>query len=283
MKSCDDLNVDLLRYLDNDLSEQEFKYLRAHLDTCVYCQDRLERERALSRFLHESRPLYSAPAELRIQVSAAIEEYAARGQSRWDWWRHASPLVLNWKMLVPAALVIALCLMAVPNIVQNARAASYVEAALTNHDRYLHGELGPGIRTKSPEAVTAWFADKVPFQFRLPSSEAALQANPTYELAGASLVQYRGIPAAMVHYLAPSGMVSLLVESSKAAVVAGGDESHYGALMFHYRNEGRFKVITWSAHNLSYALVSSIASSAQESCMVCHQSMADHGQFRRRP
>jgi anti-sigma factor RsiW len=283
MKLCDDLNVDLLRYLENDLSEQEFKYLRAHLDTCVYCQDRLQRERALSRFLHESRPLHSAPAELRRQISAAIEEYAARGQSRSDSWRRASPLVLNWKMLVPAALAIALCLMAVPNIVQNVRAASYVEAALTNHDRYLHGELGPGIRTKSPEAVTAWFADKLPFQFRLPSSEAALQANPTYELAGASLVQYRGIPAAMVHYLAPSGTVSLLVESSKAAVVAGGDESHYGALMFHYRNEGRFKVITWSAHNLSYALVSSIASSAQESCMVCHQSMADHGQFRRQP
>jgi anti-sigma factor (TIGR02949 family) len=283
MKSCDDLNVDLLRYLDNDLSEQELKYLRAHLDACVYCLDRLERERALSRFLHESRPLYSAPTELRIQVSAALERNSVQYQSRWDWWRRASPLVLNWKMLVPAALVIALCLMAVPNIVQNVRAASYVEAALTNHNRYLHGELRPGIRTKSPEAVTAWFADKLPFQFRLPSSEAALQANPTYELAGASLVQYRGIPAAMVVYEAASGTISLLVESSKAAVVAGGDESHYGALMFHYRNEGRFKVITWSAHNLSYALVSSIASSAQESCMVCHQSMADHGQFRRQP
>jgi hypothetical protein len=173
--------------------------------------------------------------------------------------------------------------MAVPNIVQNVRAASYVETALTNHNRYLHGELSPGIRTKSPEAVTAWFADKLAFQFRLPTSEAALQANPTYELAGASVVQYRGIPAAMVHYEARSGTISLLVESSKAAVVAGGDVSHYGALMFHYRNEGRFNVITWSAHSLSYALVSSIASSAQEPCMVCHQSMADHGQFRRQP
>jgi anti-sigma factor RsiW len=283
MNPCDDLNVDLLRYLDNDLNEQEFKYLRAHLDTCVYCEDRLERERALSRFLHESRPLYSAPAELRIQVSAVIERNSARYRSRWDWWRRASPLMLSWKMLVPAALAIALCLMAVPNIVQNVRAASYVEAALTNHNRYLHGELSPGIRTKSPEAVTAWFADKLPFQFQLPSSEAALQPSPTHELAGASLVQYRGIPAAMVVYEAPSGTISLLVESSKAAVVAGGDVSHYGALMFHYRKEGRFKVITWSAHNLSYALVSSIASSAQESCMVCHQSMADHGQFRRQP
>jgi hypothetical protein len=48
----------------------------------------------------------------------------------------------------------------------------------------------------------------------------------------------------MVVYEAPNGMISLLVESSKAAVVAGEDESHYGALMFHYRNEGRFEVIT---------------------------------------
>src|SRR5260370_41690907 len=150
MKPCDELSVDLLRYLDKDLSEPEFKYLRAHLDTCVYCEDRLERERALSRFLHESGPLYSAPAELRIQISAAIARNSARYRSRWDWWWRASPLILSWKTLVPAALMIALCLMAVPNIVQNVRAASYVEAALTNHNKYLHGELGPGIRTKSP-------------------------------------------------------------------------------------------------------------------------------------
>src|ERR1700734_556902 len=107
MKPCDDLNVDLLRYLDNDLSEQEFKYLRAHLDTCLYCQDRLERERALSRFLNESRPLYSAPAELRIQVSAAIERNSARYRSRSDSRWRASRLILSWTMLVPAALAIA--------------------------------------------------------------------------------------------------------------------------------------------------------------------------------
>ena len=124
MKPCDDLNVDLLRYLDNDLSEQEFKYLRSHLDACVFCQDQLERERALSRSLQESRPLYSAPAELRIQVSVAMERNSARYRSRWDWWRRASPLVLNWKLLVPASLVVALCLMAAPNIEQNVRAAA---------------------------------------------------------------------------------------------------------------------------------------------------------------
>lgn len=59
----------------------------------------------------------------------------------------------------------------------------------------------------------------------------------------------------MILYKGPSGIISLSVESSKSAIVAGDDEIHYGTLTFHYRNEGRFKVITWTAHNLSYALV----------------------------
>jgi anti-sigma factor RsiW len=283
MKSCDDRNIDLLRYLDHDLSGQELEYFWAHLESCAYCQSRLEQERALSRLLRESRPLYLAPTELHRRVSAAMESHSVRNRSGWNWWRRGSPLILSWKVLVPVALVMALCLIAVPNIVQNVRAASYLETAITNHNRYLNHELSPGIRTSSPEVVTAWFAGKVPFQFRLPSSEAALEATPTCKLAGASLVEYRGIPAAMMVYEAPGGMISLMVESSKAAVVAGGEEIHYGTLTFHYRNQGRLKVITWSVHNLSYALVSPVATSAQDSCMVCHQSMVDHGRFRPQP
>jgi anti-sigma factor RsiW len=283
MKSCDDRNIDLLRYLDNDLSEQEFKIYSAHLETCTHCQSRLEQERVLTRLLHESRPLYSAPTELRIRVSAAIEGNSSAYRPQWAWWRRVSPLILSWKITAPVALVIALCVIAAPNIVQNVRAASYAEAAMTNHNRYLNHELSPGLRTSSPEAVAAWFADKVPFQFRLPSLEAAIKTTPTYRLVGASLVEYRGTRAAMVVYEAPSGMISLMVESTKAAVVAGGEEIHYGTLTFHYRNEGRLKVITWTAHGLSYALVSSIASSARESCMVCHQSMLDRGHFRSQP
>jgi mycothiol system anti-sigma-R factor len=279
MNPCDDLNVDLLRYLDNDLSGEELKHFRAHLNSCAHCRDRLEREQALSSLLRDSRPLYSAPAELRVQISAAIEGHSGRDRSRRHWWRHTLPLTLSWRMLVPAALVVVFCLISLPNIVQNVRAADYVETALTNHNRYLHGELSTEIRTSSPEAVTAWFAGKVPFQFRLPSSGP--QANPTYELAGASLVEYRAGLAAMVVYKAPTETISLMVASSKSAVVAGGDEIHYGALTFHYRNKDRFKVITWSNHDLSYALVSSVASSAQESCMVCHQTMADRDRFPR--
>jgi anti-sigma factor RsiW len=228
MKSCHDRYIDLLRYLDNDLSEQKRKLCWAHLETCADCQRRLEQERVLTQFLRQSRPLYAAPAVLRTRVSTTIEQHSSAGRAQWNWWRRAAPRVSSWKTVVPAALVVALCFLVVPNVVQNVRAASYAEAAIANHNRYLNRELRVGIHTSSPEAVAAWFAGKVPFQFRLPTSEVVLDATPAYKLVGASLVGYRGTTAAMIHYEAPSGIISLMIDSSSAAVVAGGEEIHQG-------------------------------------------------------
>jgi hypothetical protein len=50
--------------------------------------------------------------------------------------------------------------------------------------------------------------------------------------------------------------------------------------VFHYFSREKFKVITWSNHGLSYALVSSLSASARQSCLVCHQNMADRDVFR---
>lgn len=80
-----------------------------------------------------------------------------------------------------------------------------------------------------------------------------------------------------------NGKISLLVASTKHTVVAGGDVVDSAGLTFHYRSHAGFKVITWSNHGLSYALVSAISGSARESCLVCHQSMADKDSFKSRP
>ena len=176
-----------------------------------------------------------------------------------------------------AALVLAF----VPNAVRQVRAANYVETAVATHRSYLDGNLALGIRSDSAEQVTSWFTGKVPFQFRLPQSTPG--DIPIYHLAGASLVSYRGSPAVLVIYEKEKERISLLVASSQSAVVDGGEEVRSGALMFHYRTNRGFKVVTWSNHGLSYALVSSVSGSARESCMVCHQSMADRQNFRSGP
>jgi len=121
---------------------------------------------------------------------------------------------------------------------------------------------------------------KVPFAFRLPAAQGS---NPLYRLAGARQLNYRGQHAALVIYETPREKISLLAASNTCAAIAGGDEVRAGNLVFHYFGREHFKVITWSNHGLSYALVSSISASARESCLVCHQNMADRDVFWTRP
>jgi anti-sigma factor RsiW len=168
----------------------------------------------------------------------------------------------------------------VPNFIRQVRAANYVDAAVANHRSYLNGQLPLGLQSSSPEQVTAWFTGKVSFAFRLPRARVTPDSQPPpYQLTGASLVNYHGKRAAFVAYQKQNEKISLLVASSDSAVVAGGDEVRSGNLIFHYRTDQGFNLVTWSNHGLSYALVSSVSSSARESCMVCHQSMADHRNF----
>jgi hypothetical protein len=165
-------------------------------------------------------------------------------------------------------------------MVRNVRAADYVETAVVEHRSYLNGSLPIGFQCGSPELVTTWFAGKVPFDFHLPAAESDAESKPAYRLTGASVVSYKGDPAALVRYETDNEKISLLVVSSKSAVIAAGDEVRFGKLTFHYHTTAGFRVITWSNHGLSYALVSSVSGPARESCLVCHQSMTDKGAFK---
>ena len=285
----DEYRVKTLCYLNDDLHGQELTDFRGHLEACADCRANMEAERQLSRLLHRSRPLYFAPAALRSRVSAIVLHHS-EPPARIGFYESTLQLLqnlvdpvrrlLNARMLALVVLLLGCLFAFVPNAVRRVRAASYVETAVAMHRSYLDGNRPLTLRTGSPELVTAWFADKVPFHFRLPNAQSAPNAPPSYRLTGASLVNYRGNSAALVIYEREGQTISLLVASSKSAVVAGGDEVRFGDLIFHSRTENGFKVITWTDHGLSYALVSNVSGSARESCLVCHQNMADHRNFR---
>ena len=289
MRACGENCARILSYLDGRLRGQELDDFRSHLEECSNCLAKVETERALSQLLHRSRPLYSAPAELRGRVAAVVEEHATSALARngvaqgvlrlRSGWADKAWRVARLRLLAASLAVAAMLLAFVPHFVRQARAADYVETAVAAHRNYLDGKLSPELQTNSPEQVTAWFNGKVPFAFRLPRPQVTLQSLPAYQLTGATLVKYRGKPAALVTYQKLTERISLLVASTDSAVVAGGDEVRTGNLIFHYRTDQRFKVVTWSNHGLSYALVSSVSGSARESCMVCHQSMADYRNF----
>jgi mycothiol system anti-sigma-R factor len=287
MNRCDEHAADILLYLRDELTGQKLDEFRDHLASCPDCRAQLEEELALSSLLRKSRPLYSAPETLRARVAATVVQElstsagvpvpvgATRLQGFLRWLSDTGKRAFGWKPVAATILLFVLGLIFVPDAAQRVRAAAYVEAATQTHRSYLNGELPVQCRSESPEAVTAWFADKTPFHFRLPASQPALHGTPAYRLTGARMVSYRGSPMALVAYETPTEKISLLVASSKSAIAAGGDEVRSGNLTFHYRRGETFEVITWSNHGLTYALVSSLPGSAQHSCLVCHQNIKD--------
>jgi anti-sigma factor RsiW len=292
MSRCEDRTSDILLYIDNALTGQKLEDFRAHLAVCSNCRERLEEELALSSLLREARPLYLAPRALRARVAAAATEQDSgfspasdrsrktRMQNLTRWSRDVIQPAFSWKPLAVMTLVLVLGLVFIPGAVERVRATDYVEAATEIHRSYLDGALPLQCRSHSPEVVTAWFAGKTPFHFQLPASQFVPNGKAVYWLTGARLVSYKGSPAALVAYETPSEKISLLVASSKSAIVAGGEEVRSGGLIFHYRSGANSEVITWTNHGLAYALVSPLTGSPQHSCLVCHQNMADQNLFK---
>ena len=275
--------LDVLLYLDNELEGEDLEDFLAHLADCAACRVLLEEERELLDLLHRSRPLYTAPDQLRARVSAALR-VSVSDHTPYRLRKPAVHLlkassrapefpVLLWTAVAVVALVFVLAVV-MPNIAQRRRAATFIDTALSTHRSYREGKLPLEIESDSPETVTAWFAGKVPFDFRLPTSQSSPNGLSTYRQVGAALVRYRGSYAALVQYAMQNEPISLLVASSRFAGAAGGEEISSRGLTFHYQTKAEFNVITWTTHGLTYALISSLHSSARQSCLVCHQNMA---------
>ena len=292
MKDCGgDYGATIELYLDKELIGSDLQEFRAHLEACAACRVELEVREELSRLLLRSRPLYSAPDSLRDRVMRTTKLLPSSAPYTPPRLRRRILKILarpvqsaggglpRWPMLVAAILLVAAGLLPIPGILRQASANSYIEAAVAAHSRSLSGSLPLEIRSESPSAVTAWFVGKVPFNFRLPDAAEQVGNDQVYRLTGGRLVNYKEGYAALVSYQMQQQTISLLVSSSKSASAAGGEEVPSGGIIFHYSRQMGFAVITWSTHGLTYALVSSLPGSGRQSCMVCHQNMANGDDF----
>jgi anti-sigma factor RsiW len=292
MKDCgDNYGASIELYLDKELIGPDLEEFRAHLEVCAACRSELEAQEELFHLLRRSRPLYSAPDALRNRVMRTTELLPSSAPYTPPRLRRrilkilARPLqssggnLRRWPILAVAILLVVAGLLPVPGILRQASANSYIEAAVAAHRSSLNGSLPLEIKSGSPRTVTAWFAGKVPFNFRLPEAAEELGHEQVYRLTGGRLVNYKGGYAALVSYQMQQQTISLLVSSSKSAAAAGGEEVPSGGIVFHYSKQMSFAVITWSNHGLTYALVSSLPGSGRQSCMVCHENMANSDHF----
>jgi len=152
--------------------------------------------------------------------------------------------------------------------------------AVTTHRLHAEGALPLEVQTDSEQTLNQWFNVKSTFAVALPASNSVAEDNQPYRLQGARFVPIEGKNAAFVAYQMPGtrtplAVVSLMITPDTVALAGGGVEAQFTNVRFHYSRLDGYKVVTWSVHGLTYALVSQEDDSTQRSCMVCHSSMRD--------
>lgn len=255
----------------------EFKtqQLITHAACCAYCGPRLrtaasvgedatpEEEGFLSQLKRPSRPPQQA------ETSVGVD-----GCGRLSVWGR----LLQWKVYVPvtALLVVVAMLTATrpvsPGPMGGTELAQY---AVSTHEQHVRGELALQLRSDSEPRLREWLSSESPFPVALPAYKDDLGDRRAYQLEGARLVRLRGKTAALIAYRMTTGPVSLLVAPETVAVASGGIEVAFKKVSFHYTRIDGYKVVTWSVHGLTYALVSQEGNDTQASCMVCHSAMKD--------
>jgi anti-sigma factor RsiW len=151
----------------------------------------------------------------------------------------------------------------------------YAKFAVRTHRQHAHGSLALDVRSDSQQTLNEWFKAKSQFPLALPASPVAPGEERPYRLEGARLVRVGGKTAAYIAYQMQTGPVGLMVTPDSVAVASGGVEVDFKKVSFHYSMVEGYKVVTWSLHGLTYALVSQEGNSTQRSCMVCHSAMRD--------
>lgn len=184
------------------------------------------------------------------------------------------PPYVRW--LVPAVamilIVAAIVTLSPPTPLSGAK---YADFAVKTHRQYAQGNLALDIRSDSQETLNEWFKAKSPFSLALPAFPAAPGEERPYRLEGARLVQVGSKSAVQIAYRMQTGPASLVVTPDSVAAASGGVQVAYKKVTFHYRMVEGYKVVTWSLHGRTYALVSEEGNDTQGSCMICHSPMRD--------
>ena len=291
MNTCKEIQAQMSFYLDDELQGNERAALETHLRGCEGCRHVFDRERHFLDAVRGSRPLHTAPPELRAKIEQVLADRPAphaaspelRRRVQWSLGQPgsiAASLVNSRRLVAAAAVVVVSVLIGSWVVIENREQgpnppSEFALMAVDTHQRYLRNQLPLEIASDAPERISAWFAGKLPFSLTLPNYQESSGQQKLYNLEGARLVGYKNDYAAYVAYKMRKQPISLVVTSGAVAQPSGGEEIVSKGLTFHYDSIQGLKVITWSDRGLTYALVSDLEERGQQSCIVCHQGTRD--------
>ena len=251
--------------------ELKTQQLITHAARCGHCGPLLRAASAEEPTPQEQAFLAQLKAPTRPAFRATQLGAASHHSSAWR-------RFLDWKILVPATalLVIVAALSANrPSSSAPLYGAELAQFAAIAHRKHFQEDLALEVQTDSQTMLNQWLHEKSEFSLALPASPEPPLSGLPYQVEGARLVRIRNNTAVYIAYRMQADPVSLIVTPLSVAVASGGVEAAFKKVSFHYYTIQGYKVVTWSVHGLTYALVSQEGNTTQRSCMVCHSAMRD--------
>lgn len=207
----------------------------------------------------------SPPALQATRVPILANQHLSIWRQLWD-----------WKVLMPSgALLVVVAILAGRLSSSPLSGRGLAQFAASTHRQHLQGNLALEEQTDSQALLNEWLHRKSQFALALPASSEMPREPLPYRIEGARLIGIRNKTAAYIAYKMQSDPVSLIITPVSLAVASGGAEISFQKVRFHYYSIEGYKVVTWSVHGLTYALVSQEGNQTQRSCMVCHSTMRD--------
>jgi anti-sigma factor RsiW len=242
--------------------------LIGHAALCDHCGPRLR----AAAFLYNDEPTLEEAKFLAELKTPARPEAIPLASSNWL----AQRWLVRWMAPAVAMVIVVLTVITFQWTARPALFGSeFAEFAVHAHQQYVIGNVGLEVRSNSQQTLNQWLQQKLPFEVALPANPPAPGEVRPFQIEGARLIQAAGRSSAFIAYQMDTGPVSLIVTPETVAVASGGVEAKFKRVSFHYATIEGYKVVTWTLHGRSYALVTEEGNSTQKSCMVCHSAMRD--------
>ncbi|MBK7994962.1 MAG: zf-HC2 domain-containing protein [Blastocatellia bacterium] len=293
MSICQQAPNQFQLYLDNELDSQEKLQLEKHLQNCISCKQIFDQQQYWLTQIRHSKPLYQASANLQSSIEKILDDCPKPYQASAKLHKNIDKLLSNSNLLTfPSKssiqrLVVAVAATVIILLTSYTYLSSYNSStsfdehsefalmAVNTHIRHQKGKLPLEIKSDSAQDVSTWFLGKVSFSLTLPNYQESSGQEKLYQLEGARLVGFKNDYAAYISYQMQQRPISLIVTANTVALPDGGEKIISKGLTFHCEVIDGLKVISWTDHGLTYALISDLAERGQQSCVVCHTGTKD--------
>jgi hypothetical protein len=257
--NCNDVRKYFYAFLDDELDVEKNIEVLAHVDMCVVCGQKIEKERLLHKRVRETVSMVKAPDYL-------VENILREAEERPNFFMLFVKSLVSGRRLVPVAGIAAAIIMIVYFFAMsgNLKKEDILYVAESKYHNYMMQQLDLDIRSQDPEIVVEYLRGQTNSKVVLP------EIGDDAKLVGAALSEIDGIKVSQVFYMRDGTPVSLMIicnpdsgsGDSKNIDFLGMKEILIDEKVVYYGDGycGHCRIMGWKESGSQYVVVSRLDS-----------------------